>query len=112
MRHIAPALVKRLSHSLDCGYSGEKCLSSYRSGLRLAFERGGLKIIEPWMPGSGEREGQIAFPGLVFLQLLFGYRSLTELRQYFADCWWESNKTRVLINALFPRKPSQVYPLA
>jgi hypothetical protein len=112
IRHIAPALEKRLSESLACGYSGENRLSFYRSGLRLAFEGGRLKVIEPWMPGPGEREGHIAFPGMVFLQLLFGYRSLADLRQSFADCWWDSNETRVLFNALFPRKPSQVYPLA
>ena len=112
IKHIAPALEKRLAVSIASGYSGEKRVSFYSNGLRLVFNNGRLSVIEPWKPGSGELEGDIAFPGLTFLQLLFGYRSLEELRKSFADCWWNSNETRALFNALFPKKPSQLYPVS
>ena len=64
------------------------------------------------MPGERDQEGDIGFPGLTFLQLLFGYRSLAELRTSFADCWYDNNETRALMDALFPKKPSQVVGLS
>jgi hypothetical protein len=48
-----------------------------------------------------------AFPPLVFLQLLFGYRSLAELRYAFPDCE-ASHEGTLLLNALFPKQPSLV----
>ena len=112
LMHIAPALEKRLADSPACGYTGEKRMSFYRSGLRIVFERGRLTGVEPWQPGPRELEGDIAFPGLTFLQLLFCYRSLEELHASFPDCWWNSNETRALFEALFPRKSSQVLGLS
>ncbi|MGE5073759.1 MAG: GNAT family N-acetyltransferase, partial [Anaerolineae bacterium] len=112
LMHIAPALERRLAESLACGYSGEKCVSFYRSGLRMGFTRGRLAAVEPWQPGPRELEGDIAFPGLTFLQVLFGYRSLYDLRNSFADCCCNTNETRALFDALFPKKPSQVVGLS
>jgi GNAT acetyltransferase-like protein len=112
LRHIAPALENRLAASIAVGYSGEKRISFYRDGLRLAFEQGKLTVVEAWKPGPKEEEGDAAFPGLTFLQLLFGYRSLDELRDSFADCWCDSDETRALLEALFPRKSSQVLPVS
>ncbi|HTP01885.1 MAG TPA: GNAT family N-acetyltransferase [Anaerolineales bacterium] len=112
IKAIAPALEQRLAGSIACGYSGEVRMSFYRSGLRWRFEQGRLAEVEPWMPGERELEGDIAFPGLTFLQLLFGYRSLANLRAAFPDCWYNSGEARVLMEALFPRKPSQVIGLS
>jgi GNAT acetyltransferase-like protein len=112
LMHIAPALEKRLAESPACGYTGIKFVSFYRSGLRLVFGRGRLISAERWQPGQRELEGDIAFPGLTFLQLLFNYRSLQELRNSFPDCWWNSNEARALFEALFPKKPSLVLGLS
>jgi hypothetical protein len=54
----------------------------------------------------------VAFPGLTFLQILFGYRSLEELQQSFPDCWCDSEEVRALIDILFPKKFSDVFPIA
>jgi hypothetical protein len=54
----------------------------------------------------------IAFPGLTFLQLLFGYRSYEELHQSFADCWCDGEDLRALINIFFPKKLSDVFPVS
>ncbi len=58
----------------------------YRSGLRVTLERGRITIVEeqrvpPWS------EVQAAFPALVFLQLLFGYRGLDALCDAYPDVW-------------------------
>jgi hypothetical protein len=111
IRHITPALEKRLAESIAVGYSGELKISFYRDGLRLLFEKGHLQSIESWKPKS-EDEESAAFPGLTFLQLLFGYRSFDELHYAFADCYWNSNESYNLINILFPKKLSDVFPIA
>jgi hypothetical protein len=107
VRHIAPALEQRLADSLAPGYSGELKISFYQRGMRLLFEQGKLSLVEDWKPSPSEW-GNAAFPDLTFLQVLFGYRSFAELHQSFADCWWDTEKDRVLIDILFPKKLSCV----
>ena len=112
IRLIAPALEQRLAESIAVGHTGELKLSFYRDGLRMIFRHGKLKAVETWKPASKVDEGDAAFPGLTFLQLLFGYRSFDELRYAFKDCYWENNNVRALLNALFPKRLSDVFPVA
>jgi hypothetical protein len=107
IRHITPALEMRLANSLIPGHTGGVRLNFYRSGLRLSFEYGKLAAVDSWQPDP-KNEGDISFPNQVFLQVLFGHRGLDEIRQAYADCWWERDETRLLVSSLFPRKPSQV----
>jgi hypothetical protein len=111
LNHIRPALEKRLAESIAVGHSREIKISFYRDGLRLVIEKGRLTTIEAWKP-SPEEGGMIAFPGLTFLQILFGYRSYDELHQSFADCWCDAEDVRALINILFPKKFSDVFPVS
>jgi hypothetical protein len=111
LNHIKPALEKRIAESIAAGHSREIKISFYRTGLRLVIEKGKLTTIESWKP-SPEDEGAIAFPELTFLQILFGYRSYDELHQSFADCWCENQEVCALINILFPKKLSDVFPVA
>lgn len=106
IRQIAPVLEQRLENSLIPGFSGAVRISFYRSGLRLEFEKGKLSLAEAWQPGPRQDEGEIAFPDLTFLQLVFGHRTLDELRLSHADCWWDGDRPRLLLTALFPKKPS------
>ncbi len=111
IRHIAPALERRLAASDMVGYSGELRLDFYRAGLRLVFDKGCLSSSEHWRADSGwGPRGQAGFPPLVFLQLLFGHRSLDELCHAFPDVWAE-DEVRPLLLALFPPQPSWVLPL-
>lgn len=111
LRHIAAVLDERLARSAAAGHAGELKLSFYRSGVRLQFEAGRLAAVEPWRP-SHEEPGIAGFPGLTFLQLLFGYRTLDELRYAFADCWVDGDEATGLLNALFPKQPSFVWPVS
>ena len=111
LNHIKPALEKRMAESIAPGHSREIRISLYRDGLRIVIEKGRLRTIEPWMPTPKE-EGDVAFPDLTFLQILFGYRSYDELHNAFADCWCDHEDVRVLINILFPKKLSDVFPVA
>jgi hypothetical protein len=51
------------------------------------------------------------FPDRTFLQLLFGFRGLEELETMFVDCVVRTNEARVLLTALFPKRPSDVWPV-
>jgi len=108
LRHIAPVLEQRLAGSVLVGHTGKLRLSFFRDGLRLAFERGQLIKAEAWTPTHDAR-GDATFPDLTFLQLLFGYRSLQELCNAFADCWVGTDGTRALLEALFPKQASHVW---
>jgi GNAT acetyltransferase-like protein len=111
VNHIQPVLEKRLANSIAAGHSGEIRISFYRTGLHIRLEHGKITAIESWKPAPPD-EGHAAFPSLTFLQLLFGYRSFDELEYTLADCWCDSNDVRVLLNILFPKKLSNVYPIA
>ncbi len=109
--HIAPVLEKRLSASVMSGFSGELKITFYRGGLRLVFEQGRLAEVRDWQaPGTDHHWDGAGFPPLVFLQLLFGYHSLEELRAAFPDCRADEEPA-LLLNALFPKQLSWVLPL-
>src|SRR5215210_3804727 len=110
LRHIAPVLERRLAASVAAGHTGKLEVSFYGGGLRLELERGRLSGVEDWSP-TVEKEGDAAFPDLTFLQLLFGHRSLDELDSAFADCSPGEGDARVLLRALFPRRPSDLWPV-
>jgi hypothetical protein len=79
--------------------------------LRLVFQQGCLRALEARQPTPSER-GTDAFPDVTFLQLVFGYRTLEELRYAIADCWVEHDDTPAVLEALFPGRDSDGWPIA
>jgi RimJ/RimL family protein N-acetyltransferase len=110
LRHVAPVLEARLAASAASGHSGELLLNFYSGGLRIELTDGRLTAIEEWSPPDAN-SGAAAFPGLSVLQLVFGYRTLAELRHAFADCEVNNDDARVLLEILFPKLPSRVWPI-
>ena len=109
LRTLAPALERRLAASPFAGYTGELTLDFYRGGLRMLWREGTLAEVDDWRrPIWGE--GNAGFPPGVFLQLLFGYRDLRELRHAFPDVWAEG-AAKALLPTLFPRRDSWAIPL-
>jgi hypothetical protein len=76
--------------------------------MHMAFDKGHITHIEPWRAPIYQNTADASSPALVFLQLLFGYRSLNELRFAFPDVRVENSKAEVLLNTLFPKKFSWV----
>jgi hypothetical protein len=123
LRAVAPALERRVAQSPLAGHSGELRLSFYRDGVRLVLAEGRLKTVERWRPSLtllGQENGRgttdpgrphALFPDLTFLQLLFGLRSIDELVAWYPDCIVRTAETRAMLNALFPRQPSVVWPV-
>ena len=123
LRTVTAALERRLAASACAGHSGTLTLGFYRDGVRLTFERGKLTAVEAWRPdltvrglefgrpSPDARRPLAMFPDLTFLQLLFGFRSLPELEDAFPDCVVRTNDARALLDALFPKTPSDLWPL-
>ena len=111
LRYIAPVLEQRLANSPMVGYTGSLWCTFYRGGLHMAFEQGKLVTIEDWQSPEWHSPENAGFPPLVFLQLLFGHRSLDELRYAFPDVH-VNDEVEPLLNTLFPRTQSWVLPLA
>ncbi len=106
---IRPVLEQRLADSPLRWYSGEVKISFYRGGIRLVFEHGKLPVVESWKPTPVGHAGNAAFPPYIFLQLMFGYRTMEMLKTSFVDCWTERDEIQALFDALFPRIPSDVW---
>lgn len=117
LRTIAPSLERRLAASPLVGHDGELTLGFYGDGVKLGFERGRLGNVVRWRPPLdvvGEEmmwptaapRPHAMFPGVTFLQLLFGFRSVDELRHAFPDVILRTSEARALVEALFPKRAS------
>lgn len=111
LMHIRSVLEKRLVGSVMENHSGALRLNFYAYQLSLNFEQGRLKEVVPFK-ASSYQEGDALFPDTTFLDLLFGRRSLEELRYIYPDCYPSNNGSAVLLDILFPRKPSCVSVLS
>jgi len=50
---------------------------------------------------------------LTFLQLVFGWRTLAELRHAFTDVLVNgTDETRLLLETLFPKRASNLWPIS
>ena len=121
---VAPVLERRLAASAMAGWSGELRLGFYRDGgVALAFRDGAFERARPWRtsldtigqemgrPSQDRGRADALVPGLTFQQLLFGFHTLEELEFAFPDCIVRTGEARALISTLFPRQPSDVWPV-
>ena len=100
---IAPVLEARLARSGLAGYSGTLKVTEYVRGFQLIFERGKIRS-EAWTPDDSDNA---MFPPYTFNQLLFGRRSLAELRFMYPDCLLNADAAAML-DVLFPKRTSEV----
>lgn len=115
LRHVTPVLERRVADSAVAGCSGTLTIGFVDYGVVLSFGGGRLTKVErlarPRKGGSWLNSGtcDAFFPGLVFLQLLFGFRASDELEYAVPDCDVGSPETRRLLDALFPKQPSYIW---
>jgi len=111
LRHIGATLEARMGKSPFAGYSGQLKFNFYTKQLLLSFLNGKLTSVAPYLP-EHFFDGDAFFPGNIFLQLLFGFRSLEELKAAFPDCSTKGPESALILESLFPRQHSQVVPIA
>jgi hypothetical protein len=44
--------------------------------------------------------------------MVFGFRTIDEIKHIFMDCGTKDDRTAHLLDALFPKKPSDVWPIS
>ena len=111
LRHVALELERRLAASDFAGLSRTLAISFYRGRLALRFEAGRLAGVEEWYDRRGMGPGETGGAGVgmareQFVQLVFGYRSLEELREWHADVLADDEDGR-LLEVLFPKRLSR-----
>ena len=116
LRHVAPVLERRLAAAFGPGYTGRLVLGFVHGGLVVEIGGGWIAAVEsrtPTQDDLSEADSAVdgLFPGLVFLQLLFGFRSVREIEYAYQDCVVTSNEARALLDGLFPKRPSMVYAI-
>ena len=111
LRHIAPALEKRLENSIAVRHSGKLRINRYSHMLVLTFESGKLTGVEKESRKATDY-GDLGLPELTFLQLIFGRSSIEELHAAFPDVYYEDDEAVILMNILFPKKHSNVLGIA
>lgn len=109
LKKITPALESHLENSNCSGYAGILKLGFYTRQIALEFKKGKITNIASSRLDQWDKV-DAGFPGLTFLQLLFGYRSREELVFAFPDCWVNKDY-RALMDALFPKKISHIWPI-
>ncbi len=112
IRKIAPVLERRLAQSPYSGHSAEIKITFYGNGLRMVLEKGRLAIVEDYRPTPVGHTGDAGFPNLTFLQLVFGHRTLEEIRYAYPDCWTDREEIRGLLEAMFPKQASDLWPVS
>jgi len=123
VRRLVPVLERRLAGSPLIAHSGELKLSFYRGGVRLVLDAGAVTTVEAWTPPldllgqelgaptTDPRRADALLPDLTFLHLVFGSRTLAELEAAFPDAIVRTGAARALLEALFPKGPSDIWPV-
>lgn len=109
IQHIKPILEKRLSESNMRGLTSTTKINLATHELTIHIRHGEIFLITSTRFIFGD-EPNATFPPYVFNQLVMGYRSLAEIQYAYPDCLSDT-ETTLLLNILFPKKPSFVIPL-
>lgn len=108
---LAPVWAERLAGAGWPRFTGELTLNLYRHAYRLRFADSRLAAVDAlgFVDASmGARGGDLCLPADAFVRLLFGYRTLDELRDAWPDIVVQPAR-RHLADALFPKIASYVW---
>lgn len=110
LRHVAPALEKRLADSPCAGHSGQMRISFYNKGLVIIFKGGRIQEVKA-LESLAWDESDARFPEQTFLHILFQHRSYEELRNIYPDVSAKTDAA-ALLKSMFPRQPSGIWPVS
>lgn len=108
LMRIAPVLEHRLKGSGAHGYTGTLSIAFQDTrGVKIHFEGGSLKDVTT----EDMDYGDAGFPYLMFLNVLFGHHTPSELMQVLPEVY-ANRQARLLLNILFPKQRSALLGLA
>ena len=103
---MKPLLEKRVRNSIFKHFSGTLRLNFFTRNVDLRWRRGSLFEI---VPGEGECIDTFSINTDLFPALCLGYRTWQEIRYLRKDLFPSSNRSRLLIEILFPSCRSWIY---
>jgi len=107
---IKPVLERRLHHSVAHRYTGDLKIAFFdMTGLFIKFDDGCINEVS--YDALHQNDAHAAFPYHMFLNVLFGHRSIEQMRQLMPDVWAKREAT-LLMDVLFPQKRSWLMALA
>lgn len=110
IKRIASVLERRLEGSGAQGYTGHLCISFHNFGyLTIKFEQGKITDVhDREVPECARANAQ--FPFNTWLNIVFGFHSHDDLHNVLPDARI-SRDAAVLLDILFPKKPSSIYAI-
>lgn len=105
LRRLAPVLERRLAASPFAGLTRTLRIDQYRHTLALSFAGGRLAEVRQLAVSDG---GDLRLPPQLLAPLLFGWRTLDELRHIYPDAYAVGG-AQPLVDALFPRAEAFLY---
>ena len=102
---LTPILEARVHHSLMVGYTGTLHISCYGSGVILEWRDGRLSAVRNTRPPIMGEGADACLPYDTFLMLLFGRKSLNDIRNWHHEVHASTEATQ-LLDILFPKQPS------
>lgn len=114
LQKISPVLERRLEDSLHKGYSGDLVFRFDRDTVNITLEDGRITDVVTHsaahrdVASSGWYTATARFPGMSFLPVLFGMRSVGETLLAHTDADAGSKSDRHLIETLFPKRSSDL----
>lgn len=113
INQIAPVLERRLAASGAQGYTGTLTIYLFdMTALEISFDAGRISAREIALTSpKAHDDADAAFPWHTLLNLVFGHRDFMTMRRALPEIH-ASGRARVLLDALFPQKPSMLLPMA
>lgn len=103
---MKPLLEKRIQNSVFNHFSGTLRLNFFTKNVDLRWSNGSLTEI---VPGEGECMDTFSINPDLFPALVLGYRSWQEIRHLRKDIFPSTDRSRLLIETLFPSCRSWIY---
>lgn len=103
---MKPILEKRLQNSIFVHFSGTLRLNFFTRNVDLRWRNGSLTEI---VPGEGKCVDTFSINTDLFPALCLGYRTWQEIRHLRKDIFPSSDRSRLLIETLFPSRRSWIY---
>ena len=106
LKAIAPVLERRLAGSFLAGYNSFLRMDLYTDTIELDWRAGRLVDVRTLGPLESRA---VRFPWWAAWQLWLGHRSREELTAWYPDVWVDA-ALQPLVDVLFPKRESWVFP--
>ena len=107
LHHVRCELTRTLRAHPNGNISGNLNLSCYSSGLQIEIEHGEVIRVDPMKPSAIRPDASFDRDDL--MRLITGNRSFSELEADSPSNWTNNDRTRAILEMLFPKRDSHIW---